>query len=105
VFVLLTDGLADGLFVLLLEAFLSTLIFFRMAVSYGGNVIVIIDSEIVQDVIVIPCLPLSLRFRGSRFRLVFVVEPRSLSTRRAILFGDLFIIAVYYCSAFSHERR
>jgi hypothetical protein len=102
--VFLTDRLADRLFVLLFEAFLSTLVFFSMSISHGSDVIIIIDSEIVQDVIIVSCFPLSFRLGGSRFRLVIVAEPRSLGIGRAILFVDLLIVAVYYCSAFRHER-
>jgi len=43
----LTYGLTDRLFVLLLEAFLSTLVFFSMSISYRGDVIVIINPYIV----------------------------------------------------------
>jgi hypothetical protein len=87
--------------VLLLEAFLSTLVFFGMGISHRGDVIVIINSDIVQEVIVISCFPFPFRFWGS---LAFVVEPRSLGARGAILPSVLFIVAVNYCSSFSHEH-
>jgi hypothetical protein len=99
----LTYGLADRFFVLLLEAFLSTLVFFGMSISHRGDVIVIINSDIVQEVTVISCFPLpfQVRFWGS---LVVVVEPRSLGARGAILPSVLFVVAVNNCSAFSHEH-
>jgi hypothetical protein len=56
----LTDRLANGLFVLLLEAFLSTVVFLSAGISYCSDVIVIINSEIIQDVTVVSCLPLPL---------------------------------------------
>ena len=95
-FVFLTYRLANRLFVLLLEAFLGTLILFNAGIPYRGDVVVIINSNVIQDVIVLSCLAFAFafRFRGSMLRLVFVIEPRPLRTRSTRLVVILLVIAI-----------
>src|SRR5260221_281403 len=72
-----------------------------MGIWHHGDVIVVINSDIVQEVIVISCFPLPFRFWGS---LVLVVEPRSLGARGAILPSVLFIVTALHL-AMSTESR
>lgn len=102
-FVSLTYRFTNRLFVFLLEALLGTLVLFS---RYRGDVVVIINSNLIQDVIVLSCLAFAFafRFRGWMFRLVLAIKPRTLSTRRAKLVVILFVVAIYNCSALSHEK-